>query len=43
MTGVQIPAGAMLGYFLFITAVSRPTLGPTQPLTQWVPGILPQW
>jgi hypothetical protein len=28
------------GIFLFTTAVSRTTLGPTQPPTQWVPGAL---
>jgi len=35
-TGVQFPAGAVTGYFLFAIA-SRPALGPTQPSNQWVP------
>jgi len=31
MTGIQFLAGAMMGIFLF-AIVSRPALGPTQPL-----------
>jgi hypothetical protein len=38
-TGVQLPAGAMIGLFLFATA-SRPVLGPTQPPVKWVPETL---
>jgi hypothetical protein len=37
MIGIRFPAG--LGMFLFGTT-SRPTLGPTQPPIQWVPGAL---
>jgi len=36
MTGVQFPAGAMLGCFLF-AITSRPVLRLTQPPIQWVP------
>jgi hypothetical protein len=36
-TGIRFPAGAMMGFLLFATA-TRPALGPTQPLIQWVPG-----
>jgi hypothetical protein len=39
MTGAQFPAGAKLGFLLFVTE-SRPGLGPTQSPVQWVPGIL---
>jgi len=39
-TGVQFPAGAMMGVFLF-AAASIPALGPTHPPAKWVPGILP--
>jgi len=38
-TGVQFPAGAIIAFFLF-TIESRPTLWPTQPSIQWVPGAL---
>jgi hypothetical protein len=38
-TGVQFPAVAMMGFFLFATA-SRPVLGPTHSPIQWVPGAL---
>jgi hypothetical protein len=30
-TGVQFPAGEMMGFFLFTTALSISVLGPTQP------------
>jgi len=39
MTGIQLPAGAMMGSFLF-TTLSRLTVGPTQPPVQWLPGVL---
>jgi len=39
MTGVQLPARAMKGAFLF-TAVPRLALVSTQPPIQWVPGAL---
>jgi len=39
MTGVQFPAGAVMGFFLFAT-MSRLALGPTQPTIQWVLGVL---
>jgi hypothetical protein len=35
----KLPAGAMIGIFLFPTA-SRPALGPTQSPIQWVSGAL---
>jgi hypothetical protein len=35
-TEVQLPAGVVIGFFLFAT-VSRPALELTQPSTQWVP------
>jgi len=35
----QVPAGAGKGSFIFATA-TRPALGPTQPLIQWVSGSL---
>jgi len=35
MTGVQFPAGAILGFFIFAT-VSRLVLVPTQHPVQWV-------
>jgi hypothetical protein len=31
-----------MGFFLFATA-SRPTVGPTQPAIQWIPGALTSW
>jgi hypothetical protein len=34
-TGVQFPARVNMGLFLFSTA-SRQSMGPTQPLIQWV-------
>jgi hypothetical protein len=37
MTKVQFLAGAMMG-FLLIANASGPTLGPTPPLIQWIPG-----
>jgi len=37
--GVQFPAGAVIGFFLFVTAF-RPALELTQPPIQWVPGII---
>jgi len=38
-TGVQFPAGTMLGFFLFAIA-SRPALRPTRNPIQWMPGVL---
>jgi hypothetical protein len=38
VTGVRFLTGAMKGYFLFGTTVSRPALGPTQPLEALTPG-----
>jgi len=35
MTGVQLPAGAMVGFFL-LAAISRQALGSIQPPLQWV-------
>jgi len=40
MTGIQFPAGVMMGLFLFATA-SRQAQGPTQPPSQWVPALFP--
>jgi hypothetical protein len=37
MTGVQFPARAMMGLFVF-TITSRPALGPTQSASQCLPG-----
>jgi len=39
MSGVQIPAEALMGFFSF-TIASRLALGPTQPPIQWVLGAL---
>jgi len=38
-TGVQFPAQAMMGFFLFATA-SISALKPIQPPIQWVPGVI---
>jgi hypothetical protein len=37
MTGVEFPAGAVMGSFLFAIA-SMSALGSTQPIVQWVLG-----
>jgi hypothetical protein len=37
--GVRFMAGAVRGFFLYVTA-SRPALGPVQPPLQWVPWTL---
>jgi hypothetical protein len=42
LLSLHSPGWQRLGIFLFTTA-SRPTLGPTQPPTQWVPGVLSLW
>jgi len=39
MTGIQFPAGAMMGSFLLDTA-SRLALGPTHPPIYWIPDAL---
>jgi hypothetical protein len=36
----SIPGGDK--FFLLLSTVSRPALGPTQPPIQWVPGLFPQ-
>jgi hypothetical protein len=41
MTGVQLPAEALMGLFLF-AVVSRPSLGSIQPPIQWVSDLFPQ-
>jgi len=38
MTGIQFPAGAIMGFCLFASA-SRRALGPIQAPIQWSPGI----
>jgi len=40
LDGRRFQSRQRLGKFLF-TTLSRPTLGPTQPPTQWTPGDLP--
>jgi len=39
VTGVQFPAGAVMGIFHFGT-MYKPALGPIQPPIQWVSGVL---
>jgi hypothetical protein len=33
MTGIQLPAGTVIGFFFFFATASRPTLGPSQLLS----------